>query len=243
MKSVLLSALIILALSANIAPSAELPSEFSYIIYVKGEPVGRSDSKVTVSDDAIVFESHTEIATAEFKLVIDSRTELDRETYLPRKFTFDGERQVTLIEGDVNIFGNEVTGSIGENGELFPVNQTAPHPQVLILEDYIMAHEVAVALAFKKTGLDKTQFGLIVPSVGRVVEVSVQKGSDLAFESNTKEAICEKLVVAIKGSSPFVSYFDPGRNMPVYLAFPGSMTEVFLDEFFDGDPVSRYRGP
>jgi hypothetical protein len=71
--------------------------------------------------------------------------------------------------------------------------------------------------------------------------VQISKGSDVALESETEEAVCGKLVVSIQGSAAFVSYFDPKRNLPVYLAFPETATEVFLYDFFKDEPVSRYR--
>lgn len=73
------------------------------------------------------------------------------------------------------------------------------------------------------------------------MSVQITKGSVSALESMTQEAICTKLVIAIQGSSPFASYFDPESGLPVYLAFPTALVEVFLDDFYGDVPISRYR--
>ena len=71
--------------------------------------------------------------------------------------------------------------------------------------------------------------------------LSVISASEISFESNIKETTCTKIVLTIEGGSGFASYFDEARGLPVYLAFPASNTEVFLDEFFGDEPVTRYR--
>jgi hypothetical protein len=241
MKNVLRGVFVLLAFAAAAASASELPSEFTYIIYVEGQQIGISKSKVTETADAFVIESHTEITSDPLMLEIDSRTVLDKTTLLPREFYYEGQKQVKKIDGSVVIEENQASCTTGEDVEQYAATRVSRHPQILILEEYVMAHEVAIAAAFKKTGLTRAEFGLLYPSIAKMTTVTVIKSSELAFESETKEAYCEKIVVAVQGSSPFASYFDPERNLPLYIAFPGSFTEVFLDEFFDGKPVSRFR--
>ena len=49
------------------------------------------------------------------------------------------------------------------------------------------------------------------------------------------------VLIAMGGSNAFASFYDPGRRLPVYIAFPSVAVEVFLDEFYGDTPVSRFR--
>jgi hypothetical protein len=49
-----------------------------------------------------------------------------------------------------------------------------------------------------------------------------------------------KLVVIIRGAEPFESHVDPARGVPVYIRFPTSQAEAFLDEVFGENPVTFY---
>jgi hypothetical protein len=49
-----------------------------------------------------------------------------------------------------------------------------------------------------------------------------------------------KLIVIISGAEPFESHVDPVRGVPVYIRFPTSQAEAFLDEVFGENPVTYY---
>jgi hypothetical protein len=245
MKLSLLTATVILgviAVDASVATSKQkLPSEFSYSIYVQGKPVGKSDTKVTQTADGYIFESQTSITGPQFNLEVTSRTEVDGETMLPRMFRYKGNKGPQVLEGEALFTETEVSGYIVENEQAYPYSRQSKFPNILLLEDFVMSNEVLIAAAFALQDEDPAQFGLLFPSASRMTIVQISKGSDVALESETEEAVCGKLVVSIQGSAAFVSYFDPKRNLPVYLAFPETATEVFLYDFFKDEPVSRYR--
>jgi hypothetical protein len=112
---------------------------------------------------------------------------------------------------------------------------------VIVLEDYVMSHEVIIANAYVASGANPAEFGLLFPSSGNITPVEITKGSVTALESETQEAICTKLLIAMGGSSAFASFYDPERGLPVYIAFPSVAVEVFLDDFYGDAPVSRFR--
>jgi hypothetical protein len=232
---------IVTAAASAEAPVLDLPSEFSYTIYVEGERAGSSTTKVTETAEGYILESHVLLKRADFRIDLKARTEVDKRTLLPLKFEYSGTKSGNQVEGEAIIEGKDVYCSVVENDEKFPTSRESRHPKVLVLEDYVMDHEVLLALAFARSGEDPANFGLLFPSICNVTAVSVTKGSELALESETQEAICEKYVVMIEGSSAFASFFDPQRGLPVYLAFPTTYTEVFLDDFFGDTPITRYR--
>jgi hypothetical protein len=245
MKISLFSVLIVLGAIAADAPAAmaksKLPTEFSYTIYVQGKPVGKSETKVTETAEGYLFESHTSISNETFQLDLTSQTEVDGNSMLPRKFTYSGNHTGQSRAGEAVFEETTVSGFIVENEEEYPYTQRSRIPNILLLEDYVMSHEVLIALAFTLQDEDPAEFGMLFPSAPRLTTVKITKGSDVAIESETEEAICLKFVIQIEGSNPFVSFFHSERNLPVYLAFPTSLTEVFLDDFFHDAPVSRYR--
>jgi hypothetical protein len=219
----------------------KITPEINYTIYVQGDSAGASRSKVTETADGYVFETHTVVKNVDFDLEIDTRTVADKTTYLISKFSYKGVRNGLPFEGEATFNDNEMSGHVVENGVKYPTTRTSEFPRVLVMEDYVMSHEVLMALAFWAQDEDPVEYGLLFPSTLNMTTIAISQGSELSFESETKEAYCLKYVLAIDGSNPFASYFDPERGLPVYLAFPSSATEIFLDEFFDGKPVSRFR--
>jgi hypothetical protein len=242
MSKYLLIVLIIVLATTTVASAQKLPPSFSYTIYVRGEPAGKSATTVKETADAYIFDSHTTVKYGEFALDLKTRTEADKETYLVRDFSFKGTKMEAQIEGEVTIDGKSVFGQIIENGQASPVEKVWDQPQIIVFENYVIAHEILLVRAFLAGGSDPAKFGLYMPSVTVITGADVGKGSELAIESETQEAICDKILVSIQNSSAFASYYDPQRGLPVYLAFPATLTEVFLDDFFEDHPVSRYRG-
>jgi hypothetical protein len=243
MSKYLLIVLVIAIAATNVAAAQKLPPSFSYTIYVRGEPAGKSASTVTETADAYIFESHTMVSHGEFALELKTRTEADKETFIVRDFSFEGTKMESQIEGEVTIDGKSVFGQFIENGVASPVDKVSTQPQIIVFENYVIAHEILLVRAYLASGSDPAKFGMFLPSVTMITGADVTKGSELAIESETQEAICDKILVSIQNSSTFASYYDPQRGLPVYLAFPATLTEVFLDDFFEDQPVSRFRGP
>jgi hypothetical protein len=240
MKKALLIFVVALAATASVSSAGKIPLEFSYIIYVEGKDAGRSTTKVTETDNTYIFESQTVVKTDNFSLDLGTKTEIDKLSFLPISFTYVGENRGNEIAGETKIVGKEAKSVNTADGQEYSSNKSSEQP-ILILEDFVMAHEVIIARAFWESGENPATFGMLLPSITAMTTVEIEKGSELAFESETKEAYCVKLIISMRNSSPFASFYDPERGIPVYLAFPGTATEVFLNEFFDGKPLSRYR--
>jgi hypothetical protein len=225
---------------ATSAWAGDLPPEFTYIFYVQGKDAGKSTTKVSETADSYILETHTVVKTDAFELDLNTRTEVDKQSFLPLNFTYAGSKQGTEISGETTVSGGDVTAVVTAGGNTF-TNDRSYEPPILLLEDYDMAHEAVIARAFWEAGAKPADYTVVFPSTGVMTRCEIQKDSELAFESETKETYCLKFVVGLQNSTPFASFFDPERGLPVYLAFPGTATEAFLDEFFDGKPITRYR--
>lgn len=242
MRTVLLITIAILAAAAPSLAGGQLPPEFSYTIYIEGEDAGKCATKVTETDERYVFDTQTVVQTEDINLDLTSKTEVDKQSFLPVRFTFGGRVMDRDVVGETTINGREATCVNMQGDREYTIARASKH-DILILEEYVMAHEVVIARAFWESGEDPASFGLLFPSPTNITTIDITKGSELAFESATEEAYCVKLIISLQGGSPFASFYDPERGLPLYLAFPTTATEAFLDEFFDGEPVSRYRKP
>jgi hypothetical protein len=225
---------------ATTAWAGDLPSEFTYIFYVEGKEAGKSTTKVSEMADTYILETHTVVKTGAFDLDLSTRTEVDKQSFLPLNFTYVGEKRGVDISGETTVDGNEATCLVSSGDNSFTSERSSEHP-ILLLEDYDMAHEAVIARAFWEAGAKPAVYSVVFPSTGVITGCEIQKESELSLESETKETYCVKFVVGLQNSTPFASFFDPKRGLPVYLVFPGTATEAFLDEFYDGRPITRYR--
>jgi hypothetical protein len=242
MRHALLLSVAVLATAAPARATGGLPPEFSYTVYIEGQVAGSCSTTVTETTDTYVMESQTAVHHRELVVELDSKTVVDKQSFLPRRFSYEGLINGKIVSGETGIEGKNASVVMEQDGERYTASRESKHP-ILFLEEFVMAHEVVIARAFWESGNDNGRYGLLFPSGSNLTYVDITKSSELAFESETQEAYCVKFIVSIQGSTPFASYYDPERGVPVYLAFPGVATEVFLDEFFEGKPVSRYREP
>lgn len=236
--------LIILALLIALAPGASansLPSEFSYTILIEGKESGKSQTKVTETSDRLIFDTNSFVNFGEYKLEINTRVEADKKTSQILKFSYEGEKPGILMGGEAIVSGDTIHGFSVENGVEYPVSRVSTHPNPVFLEDYVMVCQVLLARAYFNAKEDPWATSVFLPTSWIVNDrLVIAKAADAYLESDIKETTCTKLQVQFSGSHAFVSFFDHKRGLPVYLAFPGTNTEAFLDEFYGDTPVSRY---
>jgi hypothetical protein len=223
-----------------------LPETIGYTIFNRGHEVGHSQIDVTQTATEIVFESTTRVQfTAADSMSVTSRTVADPQTFLIRSFEYDGIRGPSTIHAEVTVYGDSLHYLIDRNGEITDDYKKSPYEYNLMLEDYIMEHEVLIALSHNarvEGTSTPAHYGVLFPLGAVMTSADIVFASDLEIESDTESAVCKKLVIKISGSEPFATFFDPERGLPVYMAFPQTLVEVFLDDFFGDSPVTRYRG-
>jgi len=219
-----------------------LPESFSYTILVAGERAGGSKSRVTYANNEIVIESSAWLDQAEGALEMACRAEVDPKTFRPIRIEYQGVTPHSVVKGTADVAGDSlfthhVVDDNSNNG-----SAVSSQGGVILIEDYVIAHQVLLSrsLAGLETG-DVARFGLGFASTGALLDASAGFVGDILVESETQETVCRRLVVELVSGSPFTAYYDPKRGLPVYLAFPGSATEVFLDSFYGDAPVSLWR--
>lgn len=234
-------ALLVTALPISGPYAAALPPKIEYTIYMRGELVGHTTIRTSETKDAIVLESTLEAHFASFDMNLTCRTEADKETFLVRNFDYQGTKAGMDVGGFFDAVGDSLHFTVTVDSVTNDDYRIAPDERNLVIEDYVFEHQVLLALAVMR-GQERIQdFGLVFPSAVSLTTCTVADASKASVESETSELICTKILVAISGSDPYASFYDPTRHLPVYMAFPQTNVEVFLDDFFGDSPVSRYQ--
>lgn len=229
-------------LLAQTAAGASLPPKFSYTIYIQGQPAGHCDVTVSHSGKNLVLSSKTTLTNGPRNTAMTCRTFVDPATYTLRRFEYtETPQNGKAYTQNVAVLGDSVTSTLTEDGTKSSTYIITHQPKELVLQDYVMEHHVLMALALRAAHEDVAKFGLIFPRPLSETTVDVVSASRAEMESDYGTARCVKYIVQMKGSQPYAIFFDEKRGVPVYMAFPATSTEAFLDDFYKDSPVTRYR--
>lgn len=242
MKRIGLMALALLATGSQLVLPAEFPSKITYLYYVQGRIVGRSDVTVTLENGVYVFSSSQEVESGDYSQKLACRTELDGRTFRARSFHYEGVRQGESVSGTVQVNADSAKGRLEANGSPY-TGRTAWVDPTFFFENYVPEHLILIgrhAAASKKL---QTKFSVVFPSDMVSLPAAAATESEIEIATRPSPTICNKYAVGFQGSSPFFLYVDPARNVPVYVDFPAVQTEVFLKEAFGEHPTSRYTAP
>lgn len=236
-----LIALVILAQFPHPGWANTLPGKIDYTIFARGQKVGQCNITVKETKKAIVLDSQTHIDfTKDVALDITSHTVADPKTFLVREYSVFGTKDNKPIDAHFVVVGDSIHGTILRGDQEQSDYLKSPYDQTLFLEDFVMDHEVLIALAQVAAGEPRT-YGLFFPVAMAINSARVSFASKVEIESDTEGVVCDKLLVGLDGGTNWASYYDPQRKLPVYMAFPATNVEVFLDDFFGDSPISRYR--
>lgn len=221
-----------------------LPDKIGFTIYAEGKPVGKSAITVVEKDGRLIFTGEGKIERdGQVLHLIKSRTVADAKTFQVLEFELTGETGGQPVDVNALYTADAITGYALSGGTKYNYARTPTFEHTIFLGDFIFEHQVLLALAHMREGKDLVQydFGLLFPRSFTLTTAKITTASEAIIESDDYEAVVKKLFIAISGSEPFIVFYDPKRKLPVYLAFPASNTEVFLDQFFGDNPISRFR--
>jgi hypothetical protein len=230
--------LVVTALPAQ--AGVKLPGALGYSFYIKGVPAGRCDVKITQNKNELVFESSTRVVTGPDVIAITSRTVADPVTYEIRDFTYKGTKGSHSVSGHAQIKGKSVYGFVEMDGQVADKKLELPTDRNLLFEDWVMDHEILLALTQAASPKKTNVYGLVFTSSFSPVDVTAGFSGDVLVEAGARSMTARKLVVMIRGSDPFESHVDPKQGVPVYIRFPQSQTEAFLEEIFGENPATYY---
>ena len=231
---------ILLVSGFSTRPAHALPKTLGYSFYVKGVPVGRADLKITESSREIVFESQTHVLTGVDVIALNTRTVAHPKTYALLDFSYRGTKGEHTVACHAQVRGDSVYGFTEMDGTLKDKNLKMPQKRSLLFEDWVMEHEILLALTQAASANKTDTYGLVFTSSFSPAEVTAGYSGDVLVEAGRNSLTARKLVVIIRGAEPFESHIDPKRGVPVYIRFPQSRTEIFLDEVFGENPLTFF---
>ena len=229
------------AVPARFASAGTLPKTLAYTFYVEGQPAGHADIKITKTAKAVTFDSQTRVVNNYAVLAYTTHTVADPKTYLVRSFTMEGTKGDDPIRCEAHVSADSAYGYVEINGNLSDKRVEMKITPTMFFEDWVVEHDILMALAQAQATERTKKYGLLFPSSFTPADVTLGFSGDVLVEAGAKSMTAKKLVVIIRGGSPYECHVDPKTGVPVYIRFPDSRTEMFLDEIFGENPVSYFK--
>lgn len=223
------------------AAGGTLPPTLGYSFYVEGEPAGRADIKITQNAKELVFESRTRVLTNYSVMAYTARTVADPKTYLVRQFSMEGTKGERSVGCAATILPDSVVGFLETKDGPADRRLKMPANPTVLFEDWLVEHEVLMALTQARSTEKTTKYGVLFPSTFTPATVTMGYSGDVLVEAGANSITARKLVVLLAGAAPYESHVDPKTGIPVYIRFPQSETEIFLDKIFGENPVTYYQ--
>ncbi len=234
-----------LTLFAPVAAAAatQLPPKLGYTFYLRGERAGHANVRIAEKNGTITIESTFDVGTGASKIALTTHTEADAHTYALRSFSYKGTKGGTPVAASVTVLGDSVYGSTTAGSTVVRQGRRVTPKPVLVWEDWTMDLEILLGLQQSREFQNPLKRGVVLAASYSSALATIGFTGEVSVESATQSLIARKLVVAIEGGQPFESLIDPKRWVPVYLRFPGVGAEIFLDDFYGDNPVSKYPAP
>jgi hypothetical protein len=242
MSRLIITAFFIVCLAFAGSLSAELPSKATYLFYIQGGYAGKCDIVFGEDGDLLVFESTTVVDWDDYKLNLTSRTKIEKETLRPRSFEYKGVRLGQEISGTVWVNGDSISANNAVDGDNFPSGGRMVGP-TYFFENYVSDHQIVIAWAMDKANEPFLRFTIFLPSEFMSLASVSTLDSEIELPTSPAPSICKKYAIAMKNSTPYFTYYDPKRRIPVYMDFPSASTEVFLESAYGDKPVAKYERP
>jgi hypothetical protein len=237
-----LAALLVAGLVCALPAHADtLPKTLGYTFYVRGEPAGRADIKITKTAKDLVFESQTRVLNNFAVLAYTSRTVADPKTYLVRDFRLEGTKGDYPVSCEAHLRADSAYGYVETNGTLTDKRVQMKISPTVLFEDWLVEHEILLALTQAHSTQKTSTYGLLFPTTFTPADITLGYSGDILVEAGAKSMTARKLVVIIRGAQPYESRVDPKNGVPIYIRFPESQTEMFLDKIFGENPVTYYQ--
>ena len=241
MRRVTLIAFGFVMLAAVTARPGMFPPEITYRIYIYGELAGKNVVKITDEGDAVVFESHSKVEIDDFALDLRCRTVVGRSDLRPRAFSYEGLRNGMEVSGSVRFDGESVTADHVAAGTEYSTKKNV-EGKVALFENYMIEHQLLLLNTVARSDEPYQRFKLFFPIDFNPGSVLALLESEVELDT-TPRSVCKKYHFEIERGSAFYGYIDLKRNLVVYMDFPATSTEIFLESAFTDTPGTKYVRP
>ena len=222
------------------AYAGEFPKEATYLFYIHGKYAGERTIKATETAKNVVFESTGDLEWGdEYMHRFKCRTEVDKESLKTRRFVFDGVKMKDRFYGSLRVDGDSVFADYQLKDAKYS-SKTHLEPNTVFSEGYVPEHAMVLAHILARSEDPYQRVSLFYPS-------DFFKNSALCLLESEAEVpstpprVCRKYSISVQSSTPYLMFVDSKTDEVVYMAFPSSMTEVFLVEAFGTSPTPLYQ--
>lgn len=236
----------LLGLAAGLAarsPRAEVfPEELVYRYYVRGHYAGRCVIESVEKEETFSFNSKSEVQTAQLPQTLECYSEFDRETLAPRYYSYRGTKGGSAISGAMDFTPTLVKGTVEINDDAFP-SKLDLKDQTILFENYVMEHQTIMLATLARSSEPFIRFSLFFPSDFTSASCVAMIESEVELPLRPKPTVCQKFSITIQSSDTFYGYFDPDRRLAVYMDYPASAVEIFLESAWGDNPPQKYESP
>ncbi len=250
LQTMLTRLLIVACLSAgcfvSFGPSAwgadDFPSKATYLFFIQGAPAGKSDIAFAGENGAYVFTSTTEVALGEQRHSLSCRSEFDKNTLRPRLFRYEGTRGGESVSGSIRLDPDSIRASLEVSG-----TQTSSRmlwvDGTFVFQNYVPEHLAVLARYLAASPKAFERFSILFPSDMMAAPGIATIETEVELATRSAPIVCKIYSVTLQNSAPFYLFVDSKRNSLVYMDFPVTQTEVFLESAFGSHPGTQYSAP
>lgn len=222
--------------------AGKLPESATYLYYLQGKYAGKSTFQLTEEKDIFVFKSTSEITFADYKHNFKARTEVEKESLKIRYFEYEGKRQQKAMSGTIWVEGDSLSADNAIDGEHYASGSRMTAPTYLF-QDYFSEHQAIMLWAISRATEPFVKYNLLLPSEFMSVPTVATIDSEIELPVASGSIVCKKYGVSIQNSGVYFLYLDPKQDLPVYMDFPGTQAEGFLESAFGKNPPAKYTAP
>ena len=230
-------------LTAAVDSQAEkLPDSATYLYYIQGKYAGKSTFDLTEDKDIYVFTSTSDIEFGDYSQTFTARTEIEKETLKLRFFKYEGKRTKQTLSGTIWAEGDSISADNAIDGNHYPSGSKLTAPTFLF-QDYFSEHQIIMLWAISRAKDTFMRFSILLPSDFMMMPTVATIDSEIELSTGSSAVVCKKYGVSIQNSGVYFLYLDPKQGIPVYMDFPGTQAEGFLESAFGDNPPTKYTAP
>lgn len=237
-----MSAVCIAISGPGVCGAEDFPPTATYLFFLNGERVGTSAVTFTTENDTHVFTSTSELEARDEKLSLSCRSEFDRATLRPLVFRFEGFHNRENRSGTITFGPDSVRAFLETSGHAV-ATQIKWVDGTAVFENFVPVHLAVLARRLAGSGNAFERFAMLFPSDMMLAQALATVDSEIELAAHPTPVVCRKYVVSLQNSGPLFLYVDTKRNLLVYIDFPATRTEVFLESVFGKRPSTRYKAP
>jgi hypothetical protein len=230
-------------LTAAVDSQAEkLPDSGTYLYYIQGTYAGKSTFELTEDKDIYVFISTSDIEFGEYSHTFTARTEIEKETLKLRFFKYEGKRTKQTMSGTIWADGDSLSADNAIDGNHYSSGLKLTTPTYLF-QDYFSEHQIIMLWAISRAKDPFMRFSILLPSDFMLMPSMATLDSEIELSTGSSAIVCKKYGVSIQNSGVYFLYLDPKQDLPVYMDFPATQAEGFLESAFGKNPPTKYTAP